>query len=736
MITVKNIFHPPTAKQVENDFRVVWSLKCFLIWAMMMFAVLRLAFAGNQQEGVKQIFDMSLSELMNLEITTAGKKAEKISEIPASVIIITRDDIRRYGYQSLEEVLENVPGIYKHDDYNLEGPNFGVRGFWTNQYNKNIILMVNGVSQREDNFGWNWISMINIPVEAIDRVEVVRGPMSVIYGNGAFFGAINIITNEISKDKNGNIVSALVGTESTHRLFARASGQENDLVYAINASYYDTEGRDVPFSKMVTSVATFDGLLTENATTKEMFNTDTRYFNFYGRLNDFYAIASYDECKKHFTAFAPPLVGVDSPHINNIFARVALGYKRGLSQTISVETRIDYRRMDNYINMPHFFPGHSFGMEFDPVSSYSAELNMFYTPSSDLDITMGLNYHSAYNMFIYVDQPELDLYNWRHSAEEPIVTYVAYTQVKYRLNTKLMLVGGLRLDQQLEYEMARKWFDDEGNFQEVRNSYQEDDIIIIPRFAAIYTHNDKNSFKLLYGQAISRPSFFENHQPFGVYHPPLKHQDIQTFELNYVSIPSLKLTFNSSLFYNKLDRLIMRSIEWRDNNYLSFQDNIGEMDTIGAEFQILLKLLDNLKLDFAVSYQNTRDKTNDIDAAYCPNILGYIKTSYEINDEIILSLTGNYVDKIEPAWDPSPQDTSVPNSPPIGRIGETTDSYTNLGANLRFEDILADGFYFNIKFSNILDEDIYYPATTNNAWFSKGTLDSGINASATIGYIF
>ncbi len=65
----------------------------------------RESFAQEDMEGI------SLGDLLNLEITTAGKKAEKVSEIPASVVIVTREDIEIYGYKDLQEVLENVPGI-------------------------------------------------------------------------------------------------------------------------------------------------------------------------------------------------------------------------------------------------------------------------------------------------------------------------------------------------------------------------------------------------------------------------------------------------------------------------------------------------------------------------------------------------------------------------------------------------------------------------------------------------
>ena len=77
------------------------------------------------------------------------------------------------------------------NDY-WQNESYGVRGFWSKGWNDNVIIMVNGVDQISDYFNDYPLTTIAVPVEAIDKIEVVRGPMSVIYGSGAFFGAINI----------------------------------------------------------------------------------------------------------------------------------------------------------------------------------------------------------------------------------------------------------------------------------------------------------------------------------------------------------------------------------------------------------------------------------------------------------------------------------------------------------------------------------------------------------------
>ena len=86
-------------------------------------------YAQEEEEEVivEDVADISLEDLLNVEITTAGKRPEKIGEVPASVVLVTRKDIETYGYQSLEEILQNIPGLFQTNDYFTTS--VGVRGF-------------------------------------------------------------------------------------------------------------------------------------------------------------------------------------------------------------------------------------------------------------------------------------------------------------------------------------------------------------------------------------------------------------------------------------------------------------------------------------------------------------------------------------------------------------------------------------------------------------------------------
>lgn len=95
----------------------------------------------EEDEDLEQAFSLSLEELLKVKVRTAARVPESIRDIPAGVVLVTREDIETYGYMSLEEILENIPGLYGIDDYAEKGPAFGVRGFWAGALNDNMTLM-------------------------------------------------------------------------------------------------------------------------------------------------------------------------------------------------------------------------------------------------------------------------------------------------------------------------------------------------------------------------------------------------------------------------------------------------------------------------------------------------------------------------------------------------------------------------------------------------------------------
>jgi iron complex outermembrane receptor protein len=138
--------------------------------------------------------EMSLESLMNLTIVGASRYEQKSSDAPSYTSVVTAEDIRKNGYRNLADLLRSVPGFFVTNDRNYQYT--GIRGLLPpGDYNTRILLVVDG--HRINNSIYDEApvgSEFPIDIDLVERVEVVRGPASSLYGSNAFFGIINIIT--------------------------------------------------------------------------------------------------------------------------------------------------------------------------------------------------------------------------------------------------------------------------------------------------------------------------------------------------------------------------------------------------------------------------------------------------------------------------------------------------------------------------------------------------------------
>lgn len=688
-----------------------------------------------------KLFKMSIAELQNVKITTAGKHPERIGDIPASVVLITREDIETYGYQSLTEILENIPGLFAINDYSDDRPNFGVRGFWSGVANDNMIILVNGVHQVND-FHSNYpMSKIIVPVEAIDRIEVIRGPMSVIYGNGAFFGVINIITNDNSYE-SVSMVGGGVGSMQTNRLFARASGKTGEFSYVFNAQLFSTDGQDESLLDMAGDPVILATLpVPSGSRTGGRLENNEKYFNFSGTVSGLTFDMSYSEVDREFYSFFPSVANGTSDHITvaNIFVK----YHKKLSNKADIEGKFTYSQKKDSYRYDFLFPGF-YGVEQVESSGWEAEINAFFYPQDNMDITTGLYYRSVLNVSDTFNLPSFGVPSLENnyfflSDDDEIVTRALFTQVSYMPNDSLRLVAGIRLEQTPKYGLGMIQTPFGGPQVSKNATFDREDIDIIPRLAVLFYLNDDNIFKFLYGKAINRPSFFQNTQnSFDPVPRRLDPESITTLEINYIGKISPKFSLFASVFKNTLNNLITRVVEFDDDlNYETWSDNAGSMVTHGVELTFKSEPVDNFELELSGTLQKTEDKTEgfeNIEVAYSPKILGYLKASYRAMN-FAVSLTGNYVGAMETYWDqvrPDPDGVIRTG----GRIGDRVDGYILVGANLRLKNLFFRGMFLNIRCSNLLDTEVRYPTFTNNEWAVRGTIGAGRTFLVTMGYRF
>ena len=160
------------------------------------------------------LLSMSFEDLMNVEVSVASKKAEKVHEAPGIITVITSKELEAFGGKHLGDVLNRAPSMYfLGADLFFENEAI-IRGQTLNQYDTHTLILLNGRPCRDNVAGGvNNPMYLGIPVEAIEHIEIIRGPGSVLYGTNAYAGVINIVTKK-AEGMTGGRVAATVGSHN------------------------------------------------------------------------------------------------------------------------------------------------------------------------------------------------------------------------------------------------------------------------------------------------------------------------------------------------------------------------------------------------------------------------------------------------------------------------------------------------------------------------------------------
>ena len=140
----------------------------------------------------EDLSEASLEELGNIQVYSASKHMQSASDAPSSVTVVTADEIQKYGYRTLADILESTRGFYV--TYDRDYSFVGVRGFGRlGDSNNRILVLIDGHRINDNVFGEPYLGTeFLVDVDLIERVEIIRGPSSSLYGADAFFAVINV----------------------------------------------------------------------------------------------------------------------------------------------------------------------------------------------------------------------------------------------------------------------------------------------------------------------------------------------------------------------------------------------------------------------------------------------------------------------------------------------------------------------------------------------------------------
>lgn len=175
-------------------------------------------FSANSSTTAPAIDDLSLEDLVKTDITSVSRKSQSLTDVAAAAFVISSEDIRRSGAQSLPDVLRMAPGIQVAQ---IDNGRYAVTARSLNgRFATKLLVLLDGRSIYHPLFAGVMWELDPIPLDDIERIEVIRGPGAVMWGVNAVNGLINIISKS-TRNQNGTAINATAGTRGTGEIYAR-----------------------------------------------------------------------------------------------------------------------------------------------------------------------------------------------------------------------------------------------------------------------------------------------------------------------------------------------------------------------------------------------------------------------------------------------------------------------------------------------------------------------------------
>jgi outer membrane receptor for ferrienterochelin and colicins len=587
-------------------------------------AVRPLLFA-QEKEATQDLTTLSIEDLMNIEVASvygASKFLQKVTEAPASISIVTAEEISRYGYRTLGELLGSVRGMYVNNDRNYVY--LGIRGFARpGDYNTRILLLVDGHRLNDNVYDMALLGTeFQLDLDLIDKVEIIRGPSSSLYGTNAFFGVANVITKQGLR-LDGLQTSARGGSLNTYA--GRLSFGDtllNGLDIILSGTYYDSKGNHQLYFEEYDDPSTNNGIAqgVDMDRSKQLFST----FSWRG----FTLQGVYSTRKKIVPTGAFETIFND-PRTYTIDERsyVDLKYEGSFNAHYTVNARTfydEYGYFGDYISQAYVDTISHTVVNRDGVWGHwlGAEVNFTTNVIEYHKLTIGsemrkntrqdqLNYDTD-PFVVYTDSKQSSL-NW-----------ALFLQDEFSISEHLLLNVGIRYD---HYE----------SFGGTTN----------PRAGLVYSPTKETAIKFLYGRAFRAPNAYELYYSSLGYQKgnlDLRPEHIRTGEVVYEQYIGKHLRASVSGFYYLIDNLITQQTDPIDG--VLVYRNVERIESRGVECELEAKLPAGLEGIVSYAFQRTKNMQDDLLLTNSPQHLMKMKASAPVwRDNVFLAAQLQYTSK-------------------------------------------------------------------------------------------
>ncbi|PCJ98089.1 MAG: hypothetical protein COA45_08020 [Zetaproteobacteria bacterium] len=595
----------------------------------------------------------SLEKLLNLDIeelmmvTVASKKEEAIKEAPSVITVITKEDIHRYGALNLTDIMTRIPSMQTYLNL-LPDTSFSFRGQSSQLWVARVLFLINGRPFRDSWSGGVVTPLIqNFPLSAIEKIEVIRGPGSVLYGTNAFSGVINIVTKK-TVDNGVAELSGTYGSFSRHDFEGSASYEGDDWNVLIAAKDSHTDGWR---STLTDELGVTDSFESKEGGNGVLLSANYKNFDanfFYGR-------------SKSGTIGTAPIFPSGTVEPKRIF--VDLGYKFDITDNWNVNMNITSNNFE--------FGRSSAGLNNAKAQAHDilGEVSTRLRLMDNLDVLLGAvgENHDGHML------PDVEYQ--RHS-------YSAYAQADYKPFDWLKLVGGIQMNHPTG----------------IKRDYS-------PRAAAIISLDNHVTIKAMYGQAFRSAYAIEadiNFAPILIGNNNIKPEKIETGELQFF-YQNRGIEASLNLYRSRITDIISRvSIP----GSLQFQ-NTGEEVYEGIELEGKKRFDNGWTVEGSVLMQQSENSDDLENPNFTTNIMAKGGVTYESDNGWTIGIFDSYFGDPEDVRGANASVLEV-NPQPKSYHMVTGNLNLNIPKLLGKEGLMPDAT-FTIFGENLLNEDIHYP---------------------------
>lgn len=580
--------------------------------------VLLFILAASPTLSAQSLSSLSLEDLMKLDggqVYGASERLQPVTEAPASVSFITADEISRYGYRTLADILRGVRGMYVTDDRNFSL--MGVRGFAKpGDYNSRILLLVNGHRVNDNIYGQAEIGAeFGMDPATFERVEVIRGPASSLYGDSALFAVVNVIT-KTGASLGAPAIAVETGTLGSGLVRGTMGYVGRGVDLALAGTYEDSRGLAQIY------YPEFDAPETNNGVAQNLDGEGVKQF--YSRLafKDLTFTGTYGTRQRDVSTASFGTVfneQVFNEETTDRHALLDLQYARLFSGTrLTLRGSYDrysydamYPRPEEGQPQPNPTLADGLGSRVTLSGGVTRALRGRQTLRAGAEFINNLHQDQATN----ATDPAYELLANTWSSTQ----FAVYAQDEVKVARWLILNGGLRFD----------------NYEDFHR--------VSPRAAAIFLPSATESFKYLFGRAFRAPNRSElNTTYYGDAVLGLMPESIDTHEIVWERYTNDWLRTAASLYWYNAEQLITQ-VAADTITFVSFV-NQGEVRAKGVEFEAQMRIKGESRALVSYALQQAKEQDTGEDLANSPRHVVKARLSLEGPTQgSFISVEGQYL---------------------------------------------------------------------------------------------